>query len=100
MELRITLTPDQEAFIQQGIAGGRFDSPEAIARLAMKRWEEYERQRAELLASIHLAEQSMARGEGTDISTPEALEACFERIKNEARRRYEARHHETNLTPA
>ena len=95
MELRISLTPDQEAFIQQGIASGRFDSAEAIARLAMTRWEEYERQRAELLASIHLAEQSIARGEGTDISTPEALEACFDRIKREARQRYEAK-----LTPA
>ena len=62
------LTPDQEAFIRQGIEAGRFVHPEDAIREALSLWEERERARAEILAAIDVAEASLARGEGGSIT--------------------------------
>src|ERR1035438_7172234 len=62
MEVRITPTPEQEAFIRDGIANGRFQSAEDAARAALDQWETYERRRMELLVDIQAGEASLARG--------------------------------------
>jgi len=62
--MEVVLTPDQEAFIRQGIEAGRFVHPEDAIREALSLWEERERARAEILAAIDVAEASLARGEG------------------------------------
>ncbi|MGO8790120.1 MAG: type II toxin-antitoxin system ParD family antitoxin, partial [Terriglobia bacterium] len=49
--MEVQLTPDQEAFIRQAVASGRYPSAEAAVRDAMARWEERERVRVELLAT-------------------------------------------------
>jgi Arc/MetJ-type ribon-helix-helix transcriptional regulator len=62
--MRVTLTPDQKAFIRQAIEAGRIARPEDAAAEAMALWEERERRRAEILAHMDLAEASQAQGEG------------------------------------
>jgi Arc/MetJ-type ribon-helix-helix transcriptional regulator len=91
MELRITPTPDQEAFIQDGIASGRFESAEAVARLALRQWEVYERQRADLIADIKVGQDCIERGDVIHLDSDEAIEAFIDEIDREARSVYESR---------
>jgi Arc/MetJ-type ribon-helix-helix transcriptional regulator len=61
--MEVYLTPEQEAFIRQGIEAGRFHGREDAVQEAMSLWEERERRRLELLTAVDLAEASLARGE-------------------------------------
>jgi Arc/MetJ-type ribon-helix-helix transcriptional regulator len=65
--MEVRLTPDQEAFVRQGIAAGRYGS-EADALAEAMLWEERERRRMEILAAVDAAEASLARGEGRIIT--------------------------------
>ena len=67
--MEVHLTPDQEAFVRQGIAAGRFQSEADAVAEALLLWEERERTRAEILAAVDAAEASLARGEGRVITT-------------------------------
>jgi putative addiction module CopG family antidote len=58
--MEVQLTPDQEAFIRQAVASGRYPSPEAAVRDAMARWEERERVRVELLATLDASQRGSA----------------------------------------
>jgi putative addiction module CopG family antidote len=62
--MELHLTPDQETFIRQGVEAGRFHGKEDAVREAMSLWEERERRRLEILATVDRAEASLARGEG------------------------------------
>ena len=62
--MELHLTPDQEAFIRQGIEAGRFHCREDAVQEAMSLWVERERRRLEIVAAVELAEASLARGEG------------------------------------
>lgn len=92
MLLQVKPTPAQEAFIREGIASGRFQSADQVAAVALQRWEEYERRRAELVAELEAADRSIDRGEGLHADTPEELTAIFDQIRREARCRYERTH--------
>jgi putative addiction module CopG family antidote len=66
--MEVNLTPDQEAFVRQGVEAGRYrNEADAIAE-ALLLWEERERRRAEILAAVDAAEASLARGEGRIIT--------------------------------
>lgn len=52
-------------------------------------WEERERTRAEILAAVDLAEDSLARGEGRPI-TQESLRELAEEVKQRGRARLRA----------
>jgi Arc/MetJ-type ribon-helix-helix transcriptional regulator len=84
--MQIRPTRDQQAFIHAAIEAGRIDSAEDAAREAMKLWEERERRRSEILASIDAAEASIARGEGIEI-TEESMRALAEDVKQRGRAR-------------
>ena len=71
--MEVRLSPDQEAFIRQAIDAGRFRSSEEAVREALLLWEERERRRLEILAAVDQAEASLARGEGTSISSQAEL---------------------------
>jgi len=60
----IHLTPDQEAFVRQGIQSGRFQSVQDAVQQALSLWEERERRRAEILVAVDKAEASLAHGKG------------------------------------
>ena len=78
--MEIHLTADQEAFIQEGIATGRFQNPQEAVQEALTLWEERERRRAEILASIDKAEASLAEGKGRPI-TAESVKTLADTIK-------------------
>jgi len=84
--MEVCLTPDQEAFIQRAIETGRFNRVEDAVREALSLWEERERRRAELLAAVDVAEASLARGEGRNITEQSMRELAGE-VKKRGRAR-------------
>ena len=66
--MEVNLTPDQQALVSDAIASGRLQRPEEAMQQALLLWEERERRRAEILASVDVAEASIARGEGREIT--------------------------------
>ncbi len=84
--MKVTLTPDQKAFVRQAIEAGRIARPEDAAVEAMALWEERERRRAEILAHVDLAEASLARGEGIAI-TKDSMKALADDVKRRGRAR-------------
>jgi putative addiction module CopG family antidote len=87
--MEVRLTPDQEAFVRQAVESGRFTRAEDAVAEALALWEERERRRAEILASIDAAETSIARGEGR-VLTPESVQQLAEEVKQRGRARLEA----------
>lgn len=85
----VHLTPDQEAFIRQGIEAGRFQNAADAVQEALSLWEERERTRGEILASVDKAEASLARGEGRAIS-PDSMRALAAEVKERGRTRLTA----------
>ena len=79
--MEVYLTPDQEAFIRQGIEAGRFRGKEDAVQEAMLLWEERERRRLEILTAVDQAEASLARGEGRRVTTQAEVAQLAEDIK-------------------
>ena len=82
--MEVHLTPDQEAFIRQAIADGRYRTAEEAVLEAMARWEENERARTALLAALDEAEADLRAGLYTDY-TRETRSVLAEELKREAR---------------
>jgi len=80
----VRLTPDQEAFVRQGIEAGRFRQAEDAVQEALSLWEERERKRMEFLATLDDAKASLARGEGRVI-TQESMRELAEDVKRRGR---------------
>jgi len=66
--MEVELTHDQQALVRQAIDTGRLHGPEDAAKEAFSLWEARERRRAEILASVDIAEASLTRGEGRVIT--------------------------------
>lgn len=66
--MEVHLTADQKALALQAIQAGRLQREEEAVQEALALWEERERVRAEILASLDAAEASIARGEGRVIT--------------------------------
>jgi putative addiction module CopG family antidote len=88
--MEVTLTADQQAFVEQAIQNGRLHNEEEAVREALALWEERERKRFEFLASLQAAEASIERGEGWEI-TPESMKALAEDTKKRGRERLAAK---------
>jgi putative addiction module CopG family antidote len=82
--MQIDLTPEQQDFVRQAVASGRFERPEDAVQAAMALWVERERRRAELLAAVDSAKASIDRGEGNEI-TRESMRALAEDVKRRGR---------------
>ena len=82
--MEVHLTPDQEAFVRQAIASGRYQTPEDAVREAMARWEDAERARAELLAAVDEAEADLRSGRYKSY-TDETSSLLVDELKREAR---------------
>ncbi len=85
----VQLTPNQQALVRQAIASGRLQSEGAVIQEALSLWEERERARAELIASLDEAEVSIERGEGR-IITRESMRELAEDVKRDLRVRLAA----------
>ena len=82
--MEVQLTPDQKAFIKQGIETGRFQHEKDAVQEALSLWEERERRRVEFLASLDDAKASLARGEGRVI-TKQSMRDLSEEVKDRGR---------------
>lgn len=87
--MEVQLTPDQKAFVRQAIQSGRISREEDAVKEALSLWEQRERARAEMLASIDEAEASLARDEGR-VLTPESAHELAEDVKDRGRARLAA----------
>jgi putative addiction module CopG family antidote len=85
----IQLTPDQQALVRQAIESGRLHNEGDVIQEALSLWEERERARAELIASLDEAEASIDRGEGR-IITWESMRELAEEVKRDMRERLAA----------
>lgn len=79
--MEVHLTPDQEAFIRRAIESGRLEREEDAVKEAMLFWEERERRRMEMLATVDSAEASLARGEGCTIANHEGIDRLVSDVK-------------------
>ena len=84
--MKINLTPDQKAFIRQAIQSGRLRREEDAVEEALSLWEERERTRAEILAAVNKAEDSLTSGEGRTI-TGKSMRELAESVKQRGRAR-------------
>ena len=78
--MEVHLTRDQEAFVRQAIESGRFRRAEDAVDEALSLWEERERNRVELLATLDDAKASLSRGEGR-IITEQSMRELAEEVK-------------------
>jgi len=88
--MEVHLTPDQEAFIRQAMETGRLHREEDAVQEAMLLWEERERRRMEILASVDKAEASLARDEGRRITSHEEVVQLAEDVKQRGKARLSA----------
>ena len=88
--MEVRLTPDQEAFIRRAIETGRFHRAEDAVEEALSLWEERERTRAEIIAAVDVAEDSLARGEGRSITTQQSMRDFASEVKQGGRARLAA----------
>jgi putative addiction module CopG family antidote len=82
----VHLTPDQQAFVRQGIESGRFNTEADAVAEALALWEERERARAEILAAVDAAEAALDGGEGIEV-TEQSMRNLAERVKRRGRTR-------------
>ena len=87
--MNVQLTPDQRAFIREAIASGRLRGEEDAVREALALWEQRERARAQILAAVDVAEASLARGIGREI-TQESMRQLADEVKRRGRARLAA----------
>ncbi len=87
--MEVHLSADQEAFVRQGIASGRFHSEADAVAEALSLWEERERTRAEILAAVDAAEASLDRGEGI-LVTEQSMRELADDVKKRGGVRLEA----------
>jgi putative addiction module CopG family antidote len=84
--MEVHLTEDQEAFVREAIASGRYQREEDVVREALSLWEERERQRADILAAVDAAEASLASGGGRAI-TQASMRDLADDVKQRGRSR-------------
>ena len=87
--MNVELSVDQKAFARQAVETGRLHREEDAVQEALGLWEERERNRAQILASLDHAEASFARGEGREI-TEESMRLLAADVKQRGRARLAA----------
>jgi len=88
--MKVELSVDQKAFARQAVETGRLHSEEDAVQEALSLWEERERNRAQILAAVDLAEASLGRGEGRLISE-DSMRQLASDVKERGRARLAAR---------
>ena len=85
----VQLTVDQRAFVRLAMETGRLHREEDAVEEALLMWEERERARAEILASVDRADASLAHGKGRVI-TQESMRELANTVKQRGRARLAA----------
>jgi len=84
--MEVQLTSDQLAFARRAVEAGRLKNEESAVEEALALWEERERRRVELQASIEDSMATLARGEGRTITEQSVHELASE-VKERGRAR-------------
>jgi len=84
--MEVNLTPDQLAFVREAIASGRLRDEQEAVKEALALWEERERRRLEIIASVESARAAHGRGEGRPI-TAESMRELAREVKSRGRSR-------------
>jgi Arc/MetJ-type ribon-helix-helix transcriptional regulator len=84
--MEVQLTSDQLAFARRAVEAGRLSSEESAVQEALALWEERERRRLELQATIDDSREALARGEGRVITQQSVRELSAE-VKERGRAR-------------
>jgi putative addiction module CopG family antidote len=79
--MEVQLTADQKAFVQEAIESGRYSREEEALQEALALWEQRERRRAEILASIDQAEASLEKVGGRRVTTHEESAQLADDVK-------------------
>jgi len=79
--MNFSLTPSLEQFVRDRAESGDYNNASEVVREAIRLLKRVEEQRAvkmeHLRAAIHEGDRALARGEVTDVSSDEALDAFF-----------------------
>ena len=89
--MMIELTPEQQDFVRQAVASGRFERPEDAVQAAMALWIDRERRRTEILAAVDTAKASIDRGKGIEI-TKDSMRELAEDVKRRGRSQLVGQH--------
>ena len=84
--MKYRLTADQRAFACLAIEAGRLHSEEEAIQEALALWEERERGRVKLLATLDAARASLASGDGRAI-TQESMRELAAEVRDRGRAR-------------
>lgn len=84
--MEVQLTSDQLAFARRAVEAGRLRSEESAVEEALALWEERERRRLELQATIDESRAAFARGDGRVITQQSVRDLCAE-VKERGRAR-------------
>jgi hypothetical protein len=84
--MNVEFSIDQKIFARQAVEAGRLHREEDAVQEALGLWEERERNRAQILASVNLAEASLARATGREI-TEESMRQLASDVKQRGRSR-------------
>ena len=84
--MEVKLTPDQAAFVRQAIESGRLHDEQEALQEALALWEERERRRRELIASVESARAGHARSEGRPL-TEASMRELTDQVKARGRAR-------------
>jgi len=84
--MEVQLTSDQKALARRAVESGRLHSEEEAVQEALALWEERERRRMEMLATLDDARDSLARGEGREI-TQESMRKLAAEVRDRGRAR-------------
>jgi Arc/MetJ-type ribon-helix-helix transcriptional regulator len=84
--MEVQLTSDQLAFARRAVEAGQLKSEESAVQEALALWEERERRRLELQATIEDTRAALARGEGRVITQQSVRELSAE-VKERGRAR-------------
>jgi Arc/MetJ-type ribon-helix-helix transcriptional regulator len=87
--MEIQLSADQMAFFRMALQMGRLRREEDAVQEALRMWEERERTRAEILASVELADESLNQDQGREI-TEESMRDLAADVKQRGRARLAA----------
>ena len=90
--MEVQFTPDQQALVREAVSSGRLQGPEEAMQQALLLWEERERRRLEILATVELSKSSMARGEGRTVATREESDHLVSDVTRRGMARLGAEH--------
>jgi putative addiction module CopG family antidote len=81
--LTLSLPPEIEQYLRQAVATGEYGDEQAVVLEAIRLLRDRDARHRQLRADIEEAIQSVDRGEGTELESPEATQKFFDELEAE-----------------